>query len=101
MTFNLRARCHLAAPLVTAASSISRAPCGWSYLGLLIGSVVRQAAGRVLLMSCRLVSCRRIADLPPVFVSRYWSRWVRDALMSSPLSLPSSVAGDDYCVLLL
>ena len=53
MAFDVLARCNLAAAFITAATSITLAVCGWSYLGLLTGSVIGQAAAVLLLISCR------------------------------------------------
>jgi O-antigen/teichoic acid export membrane protein len=53
MAFEVLARCNLVVAFITAATSIALAGWGWSYLGLLIGSVAGQAAGVALLVSCR------------------------------------------------
>jgi O-antigen/teichoic acid export membrane protein len=53
MAFGVLARCNLAASFVSAATSIALVATGWSYLGLLIGLVIGQAAAAVLLISCR------------------------------------------------
>ncbi len=53
MAFNVLARCNLAAAFISAATCIALAVLGWSFVGLLIGSVIGQAAGVVLLLSCR------------------------------------------------
>jgi O-antigen/teichoic acid export membrane protein len=53
MAFGVLARCNLAATFVSAATSIALVATGWSYLGLLIGLVIGQAAAAVLLISFR------------------------------------------------
>jgi O-antigen/teichoic acid export membrane protein len=53
MAFDVLARCNLAAAFVSAAASIGLVASGWSFLGLLIGSVVGQAGAVVLLASAR------------------------------------------------
>jgi O-antigen/teichoic acid export membrane protein len=51
MAFDVLAWCNLTAAFVTAAVSIGLVAFGWSFLGLLIGLVVGQAAAVVLLIS--------------------------------------------------
>jgi O-antigen/teichoic acid export membrane protein len=53
MAFDVLARCNLTAAFITASASIGLVALGWSFLGLLIGSVIGQAAALVLLMSAR------------------------------------------------
>jgi O-antigen/teichoic acid export membrane protein len=53
MAFGVLARCNLAAAFISAATSIALVATGWSYLGLLIGLVIGQAAAALLLISCR------------------------------------------------
>jgi O-antigen/teichoic acid export membrane protein len=53
MAFGILALCNLAAAFISVASSVALAVLGWSFLGLLIGSVVGQAVAVGLLMSCR------------------------------------------------
>jgi O-antigen/teichoic acid export membrane protein len=53
MAFEILARCNLVANFITAAVSIGLAVLGWSFLGLLVGSVVGQAALVVLLIARR------------------------------------------------
>ena len=53
MAFDVLAWCNLTAAFVTAAASIGLVVLGWSFLGLLIGSVVGQAATVVLLIGAR------------------------------------------------
>jgi O-antigen/teichoic acid export membrane protein len=53
MAFSILARCNLVAAFVAAATSVGLAALGWSYIGLLMGSVLGQAAGVLLLISCR------------------------------------------------
>jgi O-antigen/teichoic acid export membrane protein len=53
MAFDVLARCNLTAAFITACASIGLVTLGWSFLGLLIGSVIGQAATLVLLISAR------------------------------------------------
>jgi O-antigen/teichoic acid export membrane protein len=53
MAFDVLARCNLTANFISAAISIGLAVLGWSFLGLLVGSVIGQAALVVLLISSR------------------------------------------------
>jgi O-antigen/teichoic acid export membrane protein len=53
MAFDVLARCNLTAAFITAAASIGLVTSGWSFLGLLIGSVLGQAAAVVLLIGAR------------------------------------------------
>jgi O-antigen/teichoic acid export membrane protein len=53
MAFDVLARCALTANFIAAAISIGLVALGWSFLGLLVGSVVGQAALVVLLISAR------------------------------------------------
>jgi O-antigen/teichoic acid export membrane protein len=53
MAFDVLAWCNLTAAFITAAASIGLVALGWSFLGLLVSSVVGQAATVVLLISCR------------------------------------------------
>jgi O-antigen/teichoic acid export membrane protein len=53
MAFDVLAWCNLTAAFITAAASIGLVALGWSFLGLLIGSVLGQAAIVVLLIGAR------------------------------------------------
>jgi O-antigen/teichoic acid export membrane protein len=53
MAFDVLAWCNLTAAFITAATSIGLVALGWSFLGLLIGSVVGQAATIALLIGAR------------------------------------------------
>ena len=53
MAFDVLAWCNLTGAFVTAAASIGLVALRWSFLGLLIGSVVGQAATVVLLIGAR------------------------------------------------
>jgi O-antigen/teichoic acid export membrane protein len=53
MAFDVLAWCNLTAALITVATSIGLVALGWGFLGLLIGSVVGQAAAVALLVGAR------------------------------------------------
>jgi O-antigen/teichoic acid export membrane protein len=64
MAFDILAWCNLTAAFVTTAASIGLVALGWSFLGLLIGSVVGQAAAVALLIGAR----RDLRILRPSFI---------------------------------